>query len=282
MKITADNGRLVPRKTLIFSGGEVQFSLDELALRLGTQSNKRVRIAVQLTDSVKVMELVMAVDAIRRLVPDAKLELSMPYVPYARQDRVMNPGEALAVKAFTDLINSLNFSAVYVADVHSDVTLALINNVHHSTVEQFTKVIPIETSNVVLVAPDAGSIKKVSTVAKTFNHATPAPMVRADKLRNTTTGEITGTVVYSDHIGDKDFLIVDDICDGGRTFLELAKVLRPKTNGKIYLYVTHGIFSHGLNVFDGVIDRVFVAYPFPNVDLTNPLVYKLNTEFANA
>ena len=41
-------------------------------------------------------------------------------------------------------------------------------------------------------------------------------------------------------------MIVDDTCDGGRTFIELAKVLRARNAGKIELYVTHGIFSKGL------------------------------------
>ena len=98
------------------------------------------------------------------------------------------------------------------------------------------------------------------------------PMVRADKIRSTDTGEITGTVVYSEHIGSKDFLIADDICDGGRTFIELAKVLRPLTDGKIYLYVTHGIFSKGLDVFEGLIDGVYTANPFPKVDLNHKLL----------
>jgi ribose-phosphate pyrophosphokinase len=68
--------------------------------------------------------------------------------------------------------------------------------------------------------------------------------------------------VYSEHVRDHNFLIVDDICDGGRTFIELAKVLRPLTNGSIFLYVTHGIFSQGLDVFKGVIDHIYTANLF--------------------
>ena len=71
------------------------------------------------------------------------------------------------------------------------------------------------------------------------------PHIRADKKRDPSNGEITGTVVYSEHLGSQDVLIVDDICDGGRTFIELAKELRHLTTGRIYLYVTHGIFSKG-------------------------------------
>jgi ribose-phosphate pyrophosphokinase len=57
---------------------------------------------------------------------------------------------------------------------------------------------------------------------------------------------------------DKDIFIVDDICDGGRTFTEVAKAIKEnkKYTGKIYLVVTHGIFSAGFDFlvqyFDGI------------------------------
>ena len=118
----------------------------------------------------------------------------------------------------------------------------------------------------ILVSPDAGSLKKVSKVAREFN----CKMVRADKTRSVIDGSITGTVVYSESVGDKDFLIIDDICDGGRTFIELAKELRKLTTGKIKLYVTHGIFSKGLDVLTEHIDEIYCACPFPEVDVRNP------------
>ena len=61
----------------------------------------------------------------------------------------------------------------------------------------------------------------------------------------------TGKIVYTDvpvtmsHTNKK-FLIVDDICDGGRTFVEIAKSIREKfPEAEVYLIVTHGIFSSG-------------------------------------
>ena len=127
--------------------------------------------------------------------------------------------------------------------------------------------IPPEVKNAVLVAPDAGAIKKVLKVAQ----VTGLPMVRADKIRDVNTGAITETVVYSDHIKDKSFLIVDDICDGGRTFIELEKVLRPLTDAYVYLYVTHGIFSKGLEPL-GCFNKVYTAFPFPGVDTNDPIL----------
>ena len=74
-----------------------------------------------MTSADDVMTLVMISDALRQM--DVKeILLTMPYVPYARQDRVCNPGEAFSIKAFSRIINSLEFSSVVVYDPHSDVT----------------------------------------------------------------------------------------------------------------------------------------------------------------
>jgi ribose-phosphate pyrophosphokinase len=240
---------------LKFSGGEIQ-----VRVKSTISKGEELDIDAFLFSSDDIMELVLLVDALRRAAgAHIKIRLICPYLPYARQDRVCASGESLALKVMCDIINGLDFTTVTVWDVHSDVALALLNNVFN--VPQKAFVSRVKWTNTVLVAPDAGAIKKTLETAKELG----LPMVRADKIRSVEDGSITGTSVYSEHIGDKDFLIVDDICDGGRTFIELAKVLRPLTNGKIYLYVTHGIFSKGLEVFDGLIDGIYTANSFPHV-----------------
>lgn len=256
------DGTEIPVKQFLFPGGEVSASFDPTYLV--PAGPVYVTISASLTSSDDVMALLMLTDAVRRQFQNiAKFKACIFYVPYARQDRVMKPGESLSVKVFCDLINSQKYDNVVIWDPHSDVTPALLNNctaVHQDSLANHTLThIFVEPNTTVLVAPDAGAIKKVTAVAQAMDIK---EVVRADKMRDPSTGKITGTKVYSEHIGDKDFLIVDDICDGGYTFLELAKVLRPLTNGKIILYVTHGIFSKGLEVFRGVIDQIYAANTF--------------------
>lgn len=246
----------------VFSGGEVQVRLKRLKQ---TALDRSVLGAAVITAHVRssddLMALLLATDALRRAGYD-HLRLRLPYLPYARQDRVCAPGEALSLRVMCDLINAQRYSVVEVWDVHSDVAMALLDRAVNIDCSRFLQWLSDwgqqNWSNTTLVAPDAGAIKKVAAAAKHLG----VPFVRADKTRDATTGEITGTVVYSEHIGAKDFLIVDDICDGGRTFTELARQLRPLTDGRVMLYVTHGIFSRGTAVFDGLIDRVFVANSF--------------------
>ncbi|MGI4815968.1 MAG: ribose-phosphate diphosphokinase [Janthinobacterium lividum] len=254
-----------------FSGGEIQVRLSEDLINLGTENE--LIIYAHLTDSDKIMELAMLMEAFE----DNKLSspsLVCPYVPYARQDRKMERGESIAIKEMARFINHLGFLSVEIWDPHSDVTVALIRRVEVVSQEVLVQRVPLDMRNIVLVSPDAGAMKKIGKVAK----LTGCPVVEASKKRDTSTGEITGTVVHSDHVGDKDFLICDDICDGGRTFTELAKELRPLTNGKIYLYVTHGIFSKKLDVFKGLIDHVYCAMVFPNVEKSD-LLTELNFNY---
>jgi ribose-phosphate pyrophosphokinase len=81
----------------------------------------------------------------------------------------------------------------------------------------------------------------------------------ADKVRDTKTGRISGTSVSSE-LPKLPILVVDDICDGGRTFVELGKALAEVSSQPRYLYVTHGIFSKGFEELDLYYERIFTAY----------------------
>jgi ribose-phosphate pyrophosphokinase len=260
------SGKLLNYELIKFPGGELQPRLED-------SINCFINLIVingNLISSDSIMELMLLVDAIRRTKDGDQVKICFicPYLAYARQDRVCVSGEPLSIKVMCDLLNSLHFTEILVYDIHNEASLALLNNVTNIHQKEFVKRIGFNKDSTILVSPDAGAVKKVFEVAKELQ----MPVVRADKVRDVNTGAISGTVVYSEHIGNKDFLIVDDILDGGATFNTLALELRKKTTGKIFLYVTHGIFSKGLDVFNGLIDKIYTANPFPDVDLTNPIL----------
>jgi ribose-phosphate pyrophosphokinase len=262
------HGRKVPVTWKRFPGGEtlVRIETPQAGVDLGA------RIVMRFEGNDDLFNLALLVDAIRRNVNVGRITLDMPYLPYARQDRVCSPGESLSVKVACDFINSLKFDAVFVKDIHSEVGVALLDNLRHMTQADaaFWFTGALRRDETVLVSPDAGANKKVLTFAKEHSFD---DVVRADKLRDTRTGAILDTIVYSEHIGSRNFLILDDICDGGRTFVELAKKLRPLTEGKIFLYVTHGIFSAGVDVFNGIVDRIYVTnYMGKAADSLHPLI----------
>jgi ribose-phosphate pyrophosphokinase len=149
----------------------------------------------------------------------------------------------------------LKFKSILCSDLHSDVASALLNNlVHQDLTYCATRSIPVEAfKNAVLVSPDAGAMKKVLKLGKQSGCRVEV----ATKERDCMTGSIKNTTYNGGHIGSQDFIIVDDICEGGWTFTELAKILKNYTDGNIYLYVTHGIFSKGYKVFDNLIDGIY-------------------------
>lgn len=186
--------------------------------------------------------LLLATNALKNM-GIKKLHVVLPYFPAARQDRLMVSGEPLSVKVYADIINAQNFESVTVFDPHSEVTPALLNNCkvidNHKFIEHITKQL---SDNLLLISPDGGALKKIYKVAAYLQNY---EVVECSKSRNVKTGQLTGFKVYAEDLQGKDCLIVDDICDGGGTFLGLAKELKAKNAGNLYLAISHGIFSKG-------------------------------------
>ncbi len=251
--LIVDNSR-IEIKRFVFNGGEVSVSVpvDEV------KNASVVRIVAHIKNSDDLMTLLLVNDAVKRVNPSARRDASIPYIPYGRQDRVCNPGEAFSLKIACDLINSCEFAEVLTHDPHSDVTTALINNLavceQDNIVRQHWGMIKRDYADAVIVSPDAGSNKKILKVCQALGKT---EFIRADKNRDVATGNIIETVVYADDLTGKDCLIVDDLCDGGMTFIKLAEALKAKGAGKVALFVTHGIFSKGLEPITAVIDNVF-------------------------
>jgi ribose-phosphate pyrophosphokinase len=247
-----------------FPGGEMQVTIPA-GLREQADAARELRIHALLKSADDVMQLLLLTDALRRLNPAVPVHLDMPYVPYARQDRVCNPGEALGAAVFCKLINDQQYATVTIVEPHSDVTPALLARVRVVDAAAYLKkalAAPAFAQGVTLMAPDAGARKRVQALAKALG---VADVRYAEKVRDPQTGRITETRVPDD-IPAQPVLVVDDICDGGRTFLELAAALRGKTRQPLYLYVTHGIFSKGLTELKANYAEIFTAYDWTRTE----------------
>ena len=93
-----------------------------------------------------------------------------------------------------------------------------------------------------LVSPDLGAYKKVDKLAQQIGYR--GEIATGTKVRDLATGEIVRSDVNTSDLNGKPCLVVDDICDGGRTFIELAAALKAKGAGDLYFIASHGIFSH--------------------------------------
>jgi ribose-phosphate pyrophosphokinase len=221
-----------------FAGGECH-------VKFLTEFNEgdKIRINTRLNSSDDIMNLCLAVDALRNMFVN-HIEIFIPYIPYARQDRVMVAGEPLSIKVFANVINSLNLNKVIVFDAHSDVSVALLNNCQNIANYEMVKhfLANLNLTDFTVVSPDLGAYKKVDKLATKINYK--GQIATGIKVRDLATGQIIKSDVNIDDLKGKACIVVDDICDGGRTFIELAKALKTKNAGDLYFIASHGIFSH--------------------------------------
>ena len=261
------DGKEVEFENFIFSGGEPHIKISPLAPKGGI-----VTITHRLNSFNDLGLLCVTVDALRRM-DFKKINLFIPYFPAARQDRVMIPGEPLSVKVYADIINAMQLEKVTVFDAHSEVTPALLNNCevipNHKFIEKVFKNIGNEVK---LISPDGGALKKIYKVSEFLGGI---EVVECSKSRNVKTGKLTGFKVYADDLKGTPCLIVDDICDGGGTFLGLADELKNKNAGDLYLAISHGIFNKGFDELNGKFKKIFTTDSFKLIDNENVVQIKL-------
>lgn len=223
------NGRLVDLK---------HFPDGTLLMKESVQDKDRVTLTWLFENNEELVALYFLVKHLRsKGIQD--IELCLPYIPNARQDRVKAPEDIFTLKYFAEMINGLQFSKVTVLDPHSYVSEALIEHIDIQTPKKYVEKVLTQLADegekdVLMFFPDEGAMKRYSTM---FN----LPYTFGMKKRDWTTGEIKGLDVagQTEYIEGSTVLIVDDICSKGGTFFYSAKALKELGAEKIYLYISH-------------------------------------------
>lgn len=188
-----------------------------------------------LIEQVVLYNLVQYFHDIRRTA----IVLKLPYVPNARMDRTKNPfKEVHTLKYFCKFINDLGFDKVYVTDVHSPVTMTLLERAEEYTVRSKVKELIDRLDVDYLFFPDKGAMTR-------YEYLTVRTPFFGVKVRDWNTGEILNYSIENPYNIPKDkyekgsILIVDDISSYGTTFYNAAKALKDIGFGDVYLYITH-------------------------------------------
>lgn len=248
--------------SFVFSGGEPHIKITEQP-----NSGETVMITNRIKSFNDLGLVLLAADALRRMGVE-NLELCIPYFPAARQDRLMVPGEPLSVKVMADLINGVGFNKVIIVDPHSEVTPALLNKVevvsNHEFIQAALEKLGEKVKGANLISPDGGAAKKIFSLAKFLGGV---PVVEAGKVRDVKTGKLKDFRVYEDDLAGKPCVVVDDICDGGGTFLGLAEALKAKNAGELFLIVTHGLFSKGSAELKKHYSKIICSDSFSDLNL---------------
>jgi ribose-phosphate pyrophosphokinase len=150
----------------------------------------------------------------------------IPQLPAAQGDRgVTTPGSLYA-----KMINDAGLARVVAVDVHSPVAAAFYDKLVEVPSTIIADSLPQDYDGV--IAPDKGARDR----AHAFADELGVPVLYAEKTRDFASGKLTGFVAPDEFSSYGNYLLVDDICVGGGTFIGLANM---------DLFVAHGVFSSG-------------------------------------
>jgi ribose-phosphate pyrophosphokinase len=231
----------------------------------------------------KDLELIICATKALRNLGVKEIHLYVPYILGLRSDRLFVEGGTSYLRDIVaPILNNLNYESVTCIDPHSDVAAACINNlktISNTTLVKFAlfnSPNPIckdnDLNNIILVSPDGGALKKIYKVAKDIMFQ--GEVLNGSKHRDLN-GNLSETRIHiPESCFEKEFVIIDDICDGGGTFINLAKViysqipkeLQPTT--KIHLIVTHGIFSKGFETLYENIETIHCTNSYNELNKT--------------
>ena len=232
------------------------FAAGELKIKLWPSNKSRIDLIWHYESDAELFTIA----CIRQYYATQECILYLPYLPSARMDRVKNPEDVFTLKTFASLINSLMFDKVVCWDVHSNVSLALIDRIENVNpivwIDEAIQLLGYSKESLCLFFPDEGAQKRYGEMFTQYHQAFGI------KKRNWETGKIEGfMIVGEENVKDREILIIDDICSYGNTFTRAADALLAAGAAGVNLFVTHceDAISKG-NIFkDGRIDRVFTT-----------------------
>lgn len=208
------------------------------------------------------MELLLLLDAVRR-ASCRRVTAVIPYFGYARQDRKDQPRVPIAARLMANLITTAGAQRVLTIDLHApqiqgffDIPLDHL----YSAPILLKHFADWPRDNLVVVAPDVGSIK----LARAFAKRLEAPLAIVDKRRPR-----PNEAVVMNFIGDvrgKDVVIFDDMIDTAGTVTDAARVCVEKEGAlSVTASCTHPLLS-GMalqRITDAPIREVVVSNTVP-------------------
>ncbi|MGD8401852.1 MAG: ribose-phosphate pyrophosphokinase, partial [Bacillota bacterium] len=191
-----------------------------------------------LNDSI--MELLIMIDALKR-ASAGRITAVLPYYCYARQEKKSLPREPITARMFADILSAVGVERVMTMDLHSPAIQGFFNiPVDHMTalprLAQYIKEKHFEDG--VIIAPDAGSVKKAEKLAARLEF----PLGVMYKRRPAP--NVAEMSFFIGDVKDKTPIIIDDMVDTAGSIMQVVEALVERgAKPEIHLLTTHGIFS---------------------------------------
>jgi len=185
------------------------------------------------------MELLIMIDCFKRASAD-RITAVIPYFGYARQDRKDEGRVPITAKLVADLITKAGADRALMMDLHAAQIQGFFDiPVDHlyaaPVIDEYFKSMNFDPEDIVVVSPDAGSIKRALTHVADLG----GRLAIVDKRRS---GE---KVEQANFIGSpikgKVALIFDDMISTAGSICGAAHMVKEEGARKVYLAATHGV-----------------------------------------
>lgn len=205
--------------------------------------DKSVTIEARLKTVEEIFNVLMAADVLWDHT--TRINLDVRWLLGARMDRSIDNMQPSTLTVVADLIDSAWFCRVRLFDVHSPIALQRLRFSSNVLPVSQVKAVLEQLGDVMCVAPDEGASTRTASILEECGWK--EPIVQCQKIRDSQTGKLSGFDISNPSlVWGRRCLIIDDICDGGGTFVGIAAKLREAGATHVYLYVSHGIFSKKL------------------------------------
>ena len=188
------------------------------------------------------MELLIFIDALKRASAKEIIAI-IPYFGYARQDRTINPHDPITAKLIANLLCAAGATRIVTMEFHTRQAQGFFDiPVDHMEplpilAKYFEKRGFSRNEDIVVVAPDIGSLKRARGFAKWLE----VPLAIVEK-RKTENGEFEVKNLIGD-VREKKVILVDDMINTGKTICNAANALVKNGATEVYCCATHAVFS---------------------------------------
>ena len=231
-----------------FPDGEVQISLEGLDVK------ERYEVSCRVSSAEDLFLLSQVADILRR--HELEFSLRIYYLMGMRMDRVISFARPFTLKVVAGIIDDLGASEVMVYSPHSAATGRMFKktNFRSEMLSGISLSGLFAKDNYTVIFPDEGAYRRYNI----FNMVS----IRCEKVRDLETGQITSMKLLEPerlHKANK-VIVIDDLCDGGRTFIEVEKLARGANPAiEISLYVDHAVNRKGIEAVSIAYDKVYIT-----------------------
>ena len=203
------------------------------------------------------LELLLMIDAANR-ASAKRITAVIPYFGYARQDRKDQPRVAISAKLVANLISVTGVNRVLAMDLHNPSIQGFFDipfDHLYGSVILLEGLKRAEMNEIIVVAPDIGSIKR----ARAYANRMGCDLALVDKKRSGPNQIETVTLIGD--IRGKDVVIVDDMIDTAETLCSAAELLCQSGAREVIASCTHPILSSNAvdRIQESVITKVIVS-----------------------